>query len=86
MKSPCLYPSRLAAALAVAWALHAPASAQTLAPVTVTATRTEVPPFEVPASVDVLDGERIRGDGRAQVNLAESLALIPGLLARDRQN
>jgi len=86
MNSPCLYPSRLAAALAVAWALHAPASAQTLAPVTVTATRTEVPPFEVPASVDVLDGERIRGDGRAQVNLSESLALIPGLLARDRQN
>lgn len=60
--------------------------AQTLAPITVTATRTEVPPFEVPASVDVLDGERIRGDGRAQVNLSESLALVPGLLARDRLN
>ncbi|MBC7727303.1 MAG: TonB-dependent receptor, partial [Microbacteriaceae bacterium] len=37
-------------------------------------------------SVDVLDGERIRSDGRAQVNLSESLSLIPGLLARDRQN
>ena len=86
MTPPCLYPSRLAAALAVAWALHAPASAQTLAPISVTATRTEVSPFDVPASVDVLDGERIRGDGRAQVNLSESLALIPGLLARDRQN
>ena len=86
MNPSCPYPPRLVAALAVAWALHAPASAQTLAPVTVTATRTEVPPFDVPASVDVLDGERIRSDGRAQLNLAESLALVPGLLARDRQN
>lgn len=60
--------------------------AQVLAPVTVTATRTEQSPFDVPASVDVLDGERIRGDGRAQVNLSEGLALVPGLLARDRQN
>jgi iron complex outermembrane receptor protein len=66
--------------------LGVPAAAQTLAPINVTATRTEVPPFEVPASVDVLDGERIRGDGRAQVNLSESLALVPGLLARDRLN
>ncbi len=63
-----------------------PLAAQTLAPITVTATRSEVPPFEVPASLDVLDGERLRGDGRAQVNLSESMALIPGLLARDRQN
>ena len=86
MKPPCLYPPRLAAALAVAWALHVPAGAQTLAPISVSATRTEVAPFDVPASVDVLDGERIRADGRAQVNLAESLALVPGLLARDRQN
>ena len=75
-----------AALLLGAMILSCGARGQTLAPVTVTATRTEVPPFEVPASVDVLDGERIRSDGRAQVNLAESLALIPGLLARDRQN
>lgn len=76
----------LATALVVACALHSPASAQTLAPISVTATRTELPPFDVPASVDVIDGERIRGDGRAQVNLSESLALVPGLLARDRLN
>ena len=66
--------------------LSCAAVGQTLAPITVTATRTEVPPFDVPASVDVLDGERLRSDGRAQLNLSESLALIPGLLARDRQN
>jgi iron complex outermembrane recepter protein len=76
---------------AVAWAClslaAAPALAQTtLAPVTVTATRTELPPFEVPASVDVIDGERLRGDGRAQLNLSESLSLTPGIQARDRQN
>ena len=75
---------------AVAWAClaagAAPAFAQTLAPVTVTATRTELPPFDVPASVDVIDGERLRGDGRAQLNLSESLALTPGIAARDRQN
>jgi iron complex outermembrane recepter protein len=75
---------------AVAWAClalgAAPAFAQTLAPVTVTATRTELPPFDVPASVDVIDGERLRGDGRAQLNLSESLSLTPGIAARDRQN
>jgi len=53
--------------------------------VTVTAKRTVVAPFDVPASVDVLDGERIRSHGRAQPNLVESLVLVPGLLARDRQ-
>ena len=61
-------------------------AAQSLAPVTVTATRTELPPFDVPASVDVIDGERLRADGRAQLNLSESLALTPGIQARDRQN
>ncbi|MFN3569376.1 MAG: TonB-dependent receptor family protein [Polaromonas sp.] len=80
----CHWPTR-AAVLVLAWASGG-SVAQTLAPVTVTATRTELPPFEVPASVDVLDGERLRGDGRAQLNLSESLSLLPGLLARDRQN
>ncbi len=57
-----------------------------LAPVSVSATRSGVQPFDVPASVEVIDGERVRSDGRAQVNLSESLSLVPGLLARDRQN
>jgi iron complex outermembrane receptor protein len=83
---PYLYPSCFAVVLSLVWVPQTTASAQTLAPVSVSATRTEVPPFEVPASVDVLDGERIRSYGRAQINLGESLALIPGLLARDRQN
>ena len=68
------------------YGLAASCNAQTLAPVTVSATRTALAPFDVPASVDVLDGERLRSDGRAQLNLSESVALVPGVLARDRQN
>jgi len=67
-------------------ALGGAALAQTLPPVTVTATRTEAAPFDVPASVDVIDGERLRGSGRPEINLSEGLGLVPGLLARDRQN
>ncbi|MDP2819093.1 MAG: TonB-dependent receptor [Polaromonas sp.] len=86
MKLPARPPSAPVACLVLAVALGTPVLAQTLAPINVTATLTEVPLFEVPASVDVLDGGRTRGDGRAQVNLSESLALVPGLLARDRLN
>ncbi|MEO8804996.1 MAG: TonB-dependent receptor [Burkholderiaceae bacterium] len=56
-----------------------------LAPVVVTATRIDTPPFDVPASIDLIGGDSIRS-GRAQVNISESLGPVPGLLARDRQN
>ena len=56
-----------------------------LAPVVVTATRTEAAPFNLPASIDRIDGDALRA-GRAQVNLSEGLGGVPGLLARDRQN
>ena len=56
-----------------------------LAPVVVTATRTEAAPFDIPASIDRIGSETIR-DGRAQINISESLGGAPGLLARDRQN
>ncbi|MBC5766725.1 TonB-dependent receptor family protein [Ramlibacter albus] len=62
------------------------AAAQVLPQVTVTATRTEAAPFDVPASVDVIDGERLRASGRAEVQLSEALAFVPGVTARDRQN
>jgi len=58
---------------------------QRLAPVVVTATRTAAVPFDVPASVDRIDGDALRA-GRAQVNISEGLGGVPGLLARDRQN
>jgi iron complex outermembrane recepter protein len=56
-----------------------------LAPVTVTATRNATPAFDVPASIDRIDGNEVR-NGRAQINISESLGAVPGLLARDRQN
>jgi iron complex outermembrane recepter protein len=62
------------------------ALAQSLPQVTITATRTEASPFDVPASVDVIDGARLRGAARPEINLSESLALVPGVAARDRQN
>lgn len=57
----------------------------TLPPVTVTATRIDTPAFDVPASIDRIGSEIIR-DGRALVNVSESLGAVPGLQARDRQN
>ncbi|MBC8058437.1 MAG: TonB-dependent receptor [Rhizobiales bacterium] len=56
-----------------------------LAPVVVTATRTDTPAFDVPASIDRIDGDAAR-DGRLQVNISDALGSVPGLLARDRQN
>ena len=54
-------------------------------PVVVTATRIEADPFDVPASIDRVDGEQIRA-GRLQVNLSESLGVVPGLALQNRQN
>lgn len=75
----------LAAATAAAGAAAQAPQPTKLAPVVVTATRTEAAPFDVPASIDRIDGEALRA-GRAQVNLSEGLGGVPGLLARDRQN
>ncbi len=61
------------------------APATKLAPVVVTATRIEKPAFDLPASIDRIDGDATR-DSRLQVNISDALANVPGLLARDRQN
>ena len=53
--------------------------------VVVTATRTEADPIDVPASIDRVDGDDIRA-GRLQVNLSESLGVVPGLALANRQN
>ena len=71
-----------------AWTLLAslPAAAQIATEaVVITATRSAARPYDLPASVDRVDGDDARA-GRAQVNLSESLGAVPGLLARDRQN
>ncbi len=72
-------------AMAFAQASTQPAAPSTLPPVVVTATRIATPTFDIPASIDRIGGDAIR-DGRAQVNISESLGGVPGLLARDRQN
>jgi iron complex outermembrane receptor protein len=78
--------------LAATWAAGVtppPAAAQAaperLAPVVVTATRSEAVTAALPASIDRIDGDALRA-GRAQVNISEGLGAVPGLLARDRQN
>ncbi len=58
-------------------------TATTLPPVSVTATRTQQAPFEIPASIDVVAEPP---GGSLDVNLSELLRSVPGVLARDRQN
>src|SRR5262245_6451677 len=53
--------------------------------VVVTATRTPHPTLEVPASVDRIYADEIR-EGRAQVNLSESVGRVPGIAVMNRQN
>jgi iron complex outermembrane receptor protein len=82
----------------VAWCLastFAAASAQpvapvadnerVLAPVVVTATRSERLQLDVPASVDLIDADTIR-DAQLRVNLSESLVRVPGIVVLNRQN
>ncbi|MEO8310214.1 MAG: TonB-dependent receptor [Caldimonas sp.] len=80
-----------AALLLAAWPITGSAQSPTaggearLAPVVVTATRTEEPAFDLPASIDRIGVDTLR-DGRPQINISESLGGVAGLLARDRQN
>ena len=53
--------------------------------VTVSTPRGAARPFEVPGSLDWVDGEQLR-DGRLQVNLSESLGAVPGLQIQNRHN
>ena len=67
--------------------LHAQpeASGPSLPEVTVSTPRGAASAFEMPASVDQVDGRQLRED-RLQVNLSESLGSVPGLLVQNRQN
>jgi iron complex outermembrane receptor protein len=51
----------------------------------VTATRTGADATELPVSIDRIEADAIRNEQR-MVNLSESLARVPGVIARDRQN
>ena len=76
-------------AVAVAGTASALCAAQPPAPpaqtVTVTATRIATPPFDVPASIDLVMLSPDT-DTRPGINISETLGGVPGLFARDRQN
>jgi len=78
----------IAASLAAfpAWAEETSAdSAVISAPVVVTATRVEQNSFDLPVSIDVVDGETIR-EGQPRINLSETAVRIPGVVVSNRNN
>lgn len=56
-----------------------------LADIVVTATRVQAPAFDVPASISDVAAPALRDDALG-VNLADDIAFVPGLLARNRNN
>ncbi len=52
---------------------------------TVTATRIPQAGFGIPAAIDRVDARAI-SEGKAQVNLSESLGRVPGIVVQNRQN
>ena len=77
--------SKPAFALAVSALCHSWVYAQTLAPVVVSASRSEQRSFDAPAAILSIDRNTIEGAG-PQVNLSESLNRVPGLTVLNRQN
>src|SRR4051812_17440240 len=74
-----------AAAAAVQGAAAAGAESQSLHEVVITATRVEADPFNLPAAISSVSAEQLRNDALG-VNLADDVATVPGLLARNRNN
>jgi iron complex outermembrane receptor protein len=67
-------------------AAEAPQTLQTpTSVVVVTGSRSEHLSFDLPASIDVVDAERI-GAAQMRVNASEALAAVPGLVVQNRQN
>ena len=69
----------------MAAAADADASGASLDTVTVTATRVAMSSYDVPAAISTVSGAQLRNDALG-VNLADDLATVPGLLARNRNN
>ena len=78
-------PLQTAVALALAALGQAPASAQALPDVVVSASRAAQRSFDAPASISAVERETIESAG-PQVNLSESLNRVPGLTILNRQN
>jgi len=53
--------------------------------IVVTGTRIEQNSFDLPMSIDAIDGETIR-DGQWQVNLSETASRVPGVVVNNRNN
>ena len=66
-------------------AAEADESGTSLDTVTVTATRIAMSSYDIPAAISTVSGEQLRNDALG-VNLADDLATVPGLLARNRNN
>lgn len=58
---------------------------QQLAPVVVQSTHIDRPLLDTPASVSIVEGDRLQ-TGAFQVNLSENLVDVPGLLIKNRNN
>jgi len=71
--------------LATALPLVARAEDQDISEIVVTATRVETSIFNVPAAISRVSGDDLRGLALG-VNLADDVASVPGLLARNRNN
>jgi iron complex outermembrane recepter protein len=69
----------------VAAAADADDSGASLDTVTVTATRVAMSSYDIPAAISTVSGVQLRNDALG-VNLADDLAMVPGLLARNRNN
>src|SRR3569833_2652924 len=84
----CLLPMTMAGAAADCSAQESGTAdaraAGALAPVVVTATRSEQSSFDLPVSIDRIDSEAIR-HGNATVNLSESLPRAPGVVTQNQQ-
>jgi len=71
--------------VAIQAVLGVAAAADDLQTVVVTATRMPQSSFDLPVSITSVGSDVLQG-GRQEVNLSESLARVPGLIAQNRQN
>ena len=78
-------PARLTALATVAASLGLPAHAQEAAQVVVTGSVAPRPADQLPFAVGVVEREAVRSAG-PQINLSESLAQVPGVVANLRHN
>ncbi len=82
---PFLLAPLLVGAAAAQGSPAADADSPVIHEVVLTATRIEADPFNIPASISSVSAEQLRNDALG-VNLADDIASVPGLLARNRNN